>query len=300
VFSFILKNIKQRETMEQRPDTLSDYQQRMVNVLLYIEAHIEEPLTMEAVAEIACFSPFHFHRIFHAFVGESLYAYIKRLRLERAAIQLRNSRESVTAISFNAGYETPAAFAKAFRERFGITPTGFRTQRSHSSSEVSITATTEEIMKPEFRMMKDQTVIFVRRMGIYGEAADGAWKALMKHAFWRMFTDRSVKFIGISRDDPSVTDETKLRYDACMTVKGTVKPKGEVGVQVLKGGKYAVFLHQGAYEKFNETYDLIFSEWPPRSGCTLRDTPCFELYLNKNPKRTKPENLRTEIFVPIQ
>jgi AraC family transcriptional regulator len=283
--------------MEQRQETLSDYQQRMVNVLLYIESHIEEPLTMEAVAQIACFSPFHFHRIFHAFVGESLYAYIKRLRLERAAVQLRNSNESVTAISFNAGYETPAAFAKAFRERFGITPTGFRTNNPHSFRGSSLSM--EEYMQPELRMMEDQMVIFVRRVGNYGQAADGAWKALMKHAFWRMFTDRNVKFIGISRDDPSVTDETRLRYEACMTVKGNVKPKGEVGVQVLKGGKYAVFLHEGAYERFNETYDLIFSEWLSNSGYTLRDTPCYELYLNKNPKRTKPENLRTEIFVPI-
>jgi AraC family transcriptional regulator len=267
-------------------------------VLLYIESHIEEPLTMEGVAQIACFSPFHFHRIFHAFVGESLYAYIKRLRLERAAVQLRSSNESVTAISFNAGYETPAAFAKAFRERFGITPTGFRTNNPHSFRGSSLS--TEEYMQPELRMMEDQSVIFVRRVGNYGQAADSAWKALMKHAFWRMFTDRNVKFIGISRDDPSVTDETRLRYEACMTVKGNVKPKGEVGVQVLKGGKYAVFLHEGAYERFNETYDLIFSEWLPNSGYTLRDTPCYELYLNKNPKRTKLENLRTEIFVPIQ
>jgi AraC family transcriptional regulator len=85
-----------------------------------------------------------------------------------------------------------------------------------------------------------------------------------------------------------------------MTIKGNVKPKGEVGVQALKGGKYAVFLHEGPYEKFSETYDLIYSEWLPRSGFKLRETPCYELYLNKNPKRTKPENLRTEIHVPIE
>jgi AraC family transcriptional regulator len=273
--------------MEQRPETLTDYQQRMINVLVHIDRHKHEPLALEDLAHIACFSPYHFHRLFHAFVGESLYAYIKRIRLEQAAMHLRSTGSSVTEIAFKFGYETPAAFAKAFRERFGITPTGFRTKNLDSNSP-SPSQPLEEVMQPEIRTLEDQTVLFVRRMGSYDQAAQDAWKALFKHAFWRMFTDRSIKFIGISHDDPGVTTESRLRYDACITVKATATPKGEVGVQVLQGGKYAVFLHQGAYEKFYETYDLIFSEWLPRSGYRVRETPCYELYLNKNPKRTKP------------
>jgi AraC family transcriptional regulator len=286
--------------MEQRLETLSDYQQRIIIVLVFIDEHFNEPLTLDNLAHIACFSPYHFHRIFQAFIGEPLYAYIKRLRLENAAIHLRSTEFSVTDIAFKSGYETPAAFAKAFRERFGVTPTGFRTKNSKSCGDNQSNQTTEEIMRSEIRTLEDQQVLFVRRTGNYGQAAEEAWKALMKHAFWRMLTNRSVKFIGISRDDPKLTEESKLRYDACMTVRESVKPKGEVGLQTLKGGKYAVFLHEGPYEKFNETYDLIFSEWLPRSGYKLRETPCYELYLNKNPKRTKPENLRTEIHIPIE
>jgi AraC family transcriptional regulator len=270
---------------------------------VYIDQHKNDPPTLEDLARIACFSPYHFHRLFHAFVGESMYAYIKRIRLEKAAVHLRSTDLSVTDIAFNCGYETPAAFAKAFRERFGITPTGFRTKNlNHSGGPSSYQSlqSVEEVMQTEIRMLEDQTVLFVRRMGSYDQAAEGAWKALFKHTFWRMFTDRSIKFIGISHDDPGITEDLRLRYDACITVKGNAKSKGEVGVQVLKGGKYAVFMHQGAYEKFNETYDLIFSEWLPRSGYRLRETACFELYLNKNPKRTKPENLRTEIYVPVE
>jgi AraC family transcriptional regulator len=285
--------------MEQRPETLNDYQQRMIQVLVFIDRHKSESLSLEDLARIACFSPYHFHRLFHAFVGESLYAYIKRIRLEQAAMHLRSTDLPVTEIAFKFGYETPAAFAKAFRERFGITPTGFRT-RNLESSNPSTTQPLEEIMQPEIKTLEGQTVLFVRRMGSYDQAAQEAWKALMKHAWWRMFTDRSIKFIGISHDDPGVTVESRLRYDACITVKGSAKPKGEVGIQVLKEGKYAVFMHQGAYEKFNETYDLIFSEWLPRSGYHMRETPCYELYLNKNPKRTKLENLRTEIYIPIE
>jgi AraC family transcriptional regulator len=286
--------------MEQRPETLSDYQQRIIRVLVYIDEHFNDALTLDDLARIAYFSPYHFHRIFQAFIGEPLYAYIKRLRLENAAVHLQSTGLTVTDIAFKSGYETPAAFAKAFRERFGVTPTGFRTKNGRNSGDNQSINTTEEIMKPEIRTLEDQKVLFVRRNGNYGQAAEKAWKTLMKHAFWRMMTNRSVKFIGILRDDPKLTEESKLRYDACMTVKEDVKPKGEIGAQTLKGGKYAVFLHEGPYERFNETYDLIFSEWLPRSGYKLRETPCYELYLNRNPKRTKPENLRTEIHIPIE
>jgi AraC family transcriptional regulator len=121
----------------------------------------------------------------------------------------------------------------------------------------------------------------------------------MKHALWRVFTQRQTSFIGISHDDPRITDSDRLRYEACITIRATVKPKGDVGIQILKGGAYAVFLHRGTYERFSETYDRIFAEWLPASGYSLRNIPHFERYLNRNPKRTKPENMRTELFIPL-
>ncbi|HHN64634.1 MAG TPA: GyrI-like domain-containing protein [Nitrospirae bacterium] len=71
-------------------------------------------------------------------------------------------------------------------------------------------------------------------------------------------------------------------------------------MQTIPGGRYAVFLHKGPYDRFDETYNMIFSKWLPQSGERLRDVPSFEVYLNRDPRRTKPENLRTEIWVPIE
>ena len=68
----------------------------------------------------------------------------------------------------------------------------------------------------------------------------------------------------------------------------------------MHGGQYVKFLHKGPYEKFQETYSNIFDECLPNSNHKLRDNPCFEIYLNKDPRRTKPENLKTEIYVPIE
>ena len=99
---------------------------------------------------------------------------LKRLRLENAAVHLRTTGLTVTDIAFKSGYETPAAFAKAFRERFGIAPTGFRTRNGKSSGGIQSTQTSEEIMKQEIRTLHDQKVLFVRRTGNYGQAAEEA------------------------------------------------------------------------------------------------------------------------------
>lgn len=78
-----------------------------------------------------------------------------------------------------------------------------------------------------------------------------------------------------------------------------VTPEGEVGVQTIAGGRYVVFLHRGPYENLLGAYQHIFGEWLPGSGEELRDVPCFERYLN-SPEHTRPENLKTEIYLPLK
>ena len=155
-------------------------------------------------------------------------------------------------------------------------------------------------MKPDIRVMPGQRVLFVRKTGPYSKAAAEAWGALMKFAYSRRLMNADTKGIGISHDSPDITPEEKIRYDACITFKGPVKPEGEAGIQTIAGGRYAVFLHKGPYENFSRTYDYIMAQWYPESGERFRDLPCFEHYLNRDPQRTKPENLRSEIYVPIE
>jgi AraC family transcriptional regulator len=105
---------------------------------------------------------------------------------------------------------------------------------------------------------------------------------------------------GIAYDDPNVTDVDKLRSDACITNSDeSVKLEGEIFKQEISGGKYAIFLHVGEYSKLKETYNDIFSNYVKRDDINLRDVPIFEKYLNRDPRRTKPENLKTQIYIPI-
>jgi AraC family transcriptional regulator len=85
----------------------------------------------------------------------------------------------------------------------------------------------------------------------------------------------------------------------CLTVRKPAEPKDEIKVKTIEGGKYAKFLYQGPYSNLSAVYDTIYSRWLPESGCTLKDIPWFEKYIN-NPNNTSPEKLKTEIYIPVE
>jgi AraC family transcriptional regulator len=108
------------------PQTIQHRSAPIADVLRYIRQHIDEPLDREALADVAGFSVPHFHRIFTTEVGESAIAYVRRQRLERAGRKLRMGAVDITEVAHAAGYETHAAFARAFRAHFGVSPREFR------------------------------------------------------------------------------------------------------------------------------------------------------------------------------
>ena len=105
-----------------RDETLT----RIEGVMRYIRDHLHEPLDRETLAAVAGFSIPHFHRVFTAQVGESAISYIRRLRLERAGRKLRMGAVDITEVALAAGYDTHAAFSKAFKQQFGLSPREFR------------------------------------------------------------------------------------------------------------------------------------------------------------------------------
>ncbi|HJR79090.1 MAG TPA: AraC family transcriptional regulator [Anaerolineales bacterium] len=106
--------------------TLQGYTDCIEDVKRYIRFHIQERLDRETLADVAGFSVPHFHRIFTAHVGESAIGYVRRLRLERAARKLRMGAVDITEVALAAGYDTHAAFSKAFKQQFGLSPSEFR------------------------------------------------------------------------------------------------------------------------------------------------------------------------------
>ena len=291
-----------------KPVTLHDYKRRVLRALVHIQQHLDEPLKLDELAAVACFSPFHFHRVFRGMVGESLKEHIRRLRLERAASHLRSSKQPVTEIALDAGYASHEAFTRAFHAWFGASPTEFRARRSFKQPEVAsglhyrhfkgFRALREGAnMQVAIQKIKPRCVAFVRHVGPYTQVG-AAWDRLLPILGAEGRLGGNPMFIGVCHDDPEVTAPARLRYDACVTVDQDFHGHKDIGVQTIAGGEFAVMTHQGPYNKLGDTYAALLGQWLPRSGRDLGKTPCLELYLN-TPENTAPEDLLTDIYVPL-
>ena len=152
-------------------------------------------------------------------------------------------------------------------------------------------------MKVEIKMFQTRRVAFVRHVGPYSGCGE-AWDHLCAPLGKQGLLGSDTLYIGLCHDDPDVTAPDKLRYDACVTVDGGFEPQGEIGVQNIAGGEYAVATHFGPYEELARTYGELLGQWIPRHGRELRSSPSFEIYLN-DPDGTEPEDLITDVHAPL-
>ena len=277
-----------------RVATQESYRERVLAVLLYIQEHLEEPLELAELARVACFSPFHFHRIFRGIVGEPVKEHIRRLRLERAASRLKSGAQPVTRIALDAGYESPEAFTRAFHSLFGCSPSDYRSSRPKPLLKRALGGRSMEVRLEQMPALR---VAFIRYVGPF-ETVGVAWGRLTMWAGPRGLIGPATRFLCVWLDDPEVTAPEKLRGDVCVTVSEAVPPEGEIGVRELPGGEYAVATHRGPYGLLGETYARLCGQWAPAAGRELRDAPAFEVYLN-DPRATPETELLTEVYLPL-
>jgi len=290
------------------------YFERMHTVLQYIQANLDEDMTLESLAAMTFFSPIHFHRIFKGMFGETVVEHIRRIRMERAATRLALGTSSVTDASFDAGYETVESFSRAFKKMFGCPPSKYPEKHwkilyaklsgsIHYLPETArdglvVTNPKETDMDVKIEKIEPMRVAFVRHVGPYVEC-DKAWRTLCGWAEKEGLFANMPKFIGICYDDPQVTPKDKIRYDACFTVNDDIEATGEIGIQNISGGEYAVTTHKGPYTGLEQTYGKLMGQWLPGSGREFREEPSFEVYLN-SPDHTPPEDLLTDIYLPLK
>lgn len=158
--------------------TLVDYRAAIDMVTSYIQSHIEDDLRLDDLAVQAGFSPFHFHRIFTAIMGKTVAEYVQRIRMAMVAQRLLHTSEPVTEIGLAAGYKTPSAFAKAFRLRFGVSPTTFRAMERQTAYALLIQqplppSAAQRPPQPEIRTLPDLRVLYVRGWGMIGGMLPG-------------------------------------------------------------------------------------------------------------------------------
>lgn len=297
-----------------RKKTQQSYIARMVNVINYIQKNLDNELTLEQLAQQANFSSYHFHRIFSGMLGESVKELIRRLRLERAAIELSTSSTSILEISLGAGYESDMAFSRAFKARTGMLPSKFRKSKQARFPCLSLSSiryvTNEHIssfepfidkelnMNVMIKQVDETLVAYVPHQGPYDECGH-AWDTLCGTLAPMGLLGGDAKMIGVSYDDPDVVAPALLRYEACISVNEIFPTSDEINFKTIASGRYAVTTHIGPYEKLSETYQKIFGQWLSQSDHESADKPCFEIYLN-DPESTEPEELITDIYLPLK
>ncbi len=273
------------------------YAPRMRRVIEHVYDHLDRPLDLNALADIANLSPHHWHRVYHAMHGETLAQTVKRLRLHRAAGHLAHSAMPITQIAKEASYPSVASFNRAFKSVYGLPPARYRAAGQHSNFSAPHTEDTQPGFDIAVRELPATTLLGVAHRGSFmaiGRAFDLLYARIASARLGRP----GVRMLALYFDDPAVVPEAELRSFAA--VAGCAIPVHDVGLETMQltGGPHAVLNYIGPYASMRAAYDWLYGSWLPRSGHEPSGGPLVEEYFN-NPRDTPPNELRTEIWLPL-
>ena len=199
--------------MEGKKTTQEEYQKCVNAVVDYINLHLGEEIDLRSLARISHFSPFYFHRIMKAFLGEPVGTFIVRTRTEAAARLLRYSSAPIADIAYRIGYASPSSFSKIFKQMYGISPTKYRNNKNFVIMKPAIIKPDLELKK-EIRELPQRNAIYIRLFGDYKlNDYAGTWIRLIQFVKEQKLPMGDPSPLCIYHDDPKVTPAGKLRTD---------------------------------------------------------------------------------------
>jgi AraC family transcriptional regulator len=281
-----------------KPMTQASYRDRLNRVIDHVHANLDEDLSFDAMAEIACLSPYHWSRIYAAMQGETIAASIRRLRLQRAADRLANGDMAIESIAQKAGYASVEAFGRAFREAFALTPAAYREGGSHAAFKAAKATSDVAGFPVEIVTLAPRRCAGIDHVGSYMQ---------IDHAMGRLFGELAARdmipaepqMIGLFFDDPDLGPEEELRSRAVLPVSGDKAIEAPMVETTLAGGLYARLSYTGPYADMRGAYRWLLGTWLPASGHEPGDAPIFEAYLN-DPREVPQSQLRTDIHLPLK
>ncbi|MFM0288095.1 AraC family transcriptional regulator [Paraburkholderia megapolitana] len=286
--------------------TESDYHHRIARVIEAILVDPGAPHTLESLASIAHFSPFHFHRIYRALTGESVAETVQRVRLAQAARHLTDASGPVSTVASDVGYDSPQAFARAFREFTGISPSTFQTRQQRLGTpqldnETSIARSDEQSASldwpsVELTELPPIDVLCLRHTGPIATIGQ-TFRSLLRVLKCDGETAKDQRMIGICTGDPELDDS--FCYLAGIVPATPLEPVGAVEPVRLGGGLYATHRLVGPYALINPTFRVLIGGWLPQSGYEPDDRPVLEVY--RNPPLSGLRHGRvTDLMIPIR
>ena len=276
----------------------NDYERRLSRVVDHIHDNPAGDLSLDALADVAALSRFHFHRVWLGVTGETLAQTVRRMRLHRAAVALVQGNESLARIALQVGYPNPSSFSRTFTEAYGVAPAGFRNRGELRPVPPALSRKGQSMFPVILRDEPNRRLAALPHSGPY-PLIGRAFEKLAATVGPRGLFPQLGRMVGVYYDSPADVAPEKLRSHAgfeCGPDTAIESPLTEV---LLPAGRHAVLTFKGPYAGLPAAYDELFGLWLPQSGEEAADSPVFEVYLN-TPMSTAPEDLLTEICLPLK
>jgi AraC family transcriptional regulator len=260
------------------------------------------------MAEKAALSPYHFHRLFHNSIGETLKQYTLRLRLERAAFDLKIRDATILEIALNWGFQAPETFTRAFKRWFGVTPKQYRysygrtlyQQQPTEAILLNKLATETSYSRVTIQKLKPVPVAFIRNLGAYENVDIGQYNTLIDWADAQGLYTGDNLLLGVGHDDPTITPIEKVRFDICLSVPEPFLVEGNIGFQTVPGGHFATMTYIGPLNAgFEQAYQIFFHQLEQIKNIELIGLPVIEIYRTTRINPTFALN-ETDIFIPVR
>ena len=275
------------------------YEARLLRVLAYIYDNLDGDLSLDVLAEIACLSRFHWHRVYRAMTGETLADAIRRIRLIKAANALVLETAPLAEVAERYGYPNVANFTRAFSAAHGLSPGAFRDRGVQLANDLQKTTGENRMYPVIIEDMPQSRAAGVLNVGPYPGIAR-AFQQLGGILVARQLIPHVRGMIAVYHDAPESKPEAEMKSHAAVIIDDSFPEKIE-GLEYfdIAGGRYAVMQHSGPYATLGSAYEWLYGKWLPQSGEQPRDAPPIEFYVN-DPRNTPPDKLRTDIRLPLK
>lgn len=279
--------------------------QKLLPVLVHIQAHLDGNLSLAALSQQAKLSPSHFHRVFKAALGETLNQYVTRLRVERGAFLLLLHDERLLDIALDCGFHNHETFIRAFRRVLGKTPGEYREwirqqvfeRHPPARATSSQAAPGFELSPTKIVRLRSMHLACLRHIGPYESVPNTLFDTLEQWAAQQRLPGPRV-WLGIGHDAPIATPAEHLRFDAALLVPAPFEPNHDIGYQSLAGGEFAVTTHTGSFETLPAAYAAIFPRVIALPSHRLIGLPAIEIY-HSSSIDTQLRLNQTDIYLPV-
>jgi AraC family transcriptional regulator len=291
------------------------YLQRLNAVIDYARENLHDDLSLNTLAQIASFSPFHFHRLFKSITQETVNDMVVRLRLERAAALLRATpQRAITDIAFDAGFQSLPVFSRAFKKQYGLNasqwdrqtplknskngqpPAGFSRYTIEHLSDLA----GHKGFEVRLRSLPAQRLAYIRVYDSYSNFSQivDAYHRLLDWFCRRGGRLEQTTLYGMSQDDPDVTPQHLCRFDWCLTIPADWQAEGEISVQDFPACRVAAIHLEGGLEQADKVLHYLFRYWLPHSPYQPANLPGMEIY-RRQPAELGWQTFDLDLAVPI-